>query len=124
MAGPLVAPWASEWWPEIVKCAEKGGHTAAEIIEEVARGKAIGWPVSDGFLLLARTADDFMLIWLCAGRNVRGWWQEAERDVSAFAKGIGCRGLRLEGRKGWRRILPHWERVGDEDLVLEFEVQR
>lgn len=115
-----MAPWLSDWWPQICETAERGGHTAAEIIEEVATGKAIGWPVSDGFLLLARTADDFLLIWLCAGRNVRDWWEDAERDVSAFAKGIGCQGLRLEGRKGWRRILPHWERAGDDDLVLKF----
>ena len=117
-------PWSSPWWADIVKTAERGGHTAAEIIEEVATGKAIGWPVDDGFLVLCRTERDEILIWLCAGKNVRSWWRDAERDISAFARSIGCVGLRLEGRKGWRKILPHWKQVGEEDLVLEFEVQR
>lgn len=117
MARPLVVPWASEWWPEIVKCAEKNGHTAAEIIEEVATGKAIGWPVRDGFLLLARTADDAILVWIGVGRGVRNWCAEAEAEVSAFARSVGCHKLRIEGRRGWQRVLPHWTRVG-EDLEL------
>lgn len=113
-----MSPWESPWWPEIVKCAERGGHTAAEVIEETVTGKAVGWPVDGGFLLLARTADDEMLIWLCAGENVRSWWRDAERDVSAFARAIGCRALRLEGRRGWRKILPHWRVLSDEEMIL------
>lgn len=101
-----------------MKCAERGGHTAAEIIEEFSTGKAVGWPVSDGFLVLARTADDAILIWLGVGRGVRGWCSEAESQISAFARALGCNRLRIEGRKGWQRILPHWTRVGD-DLELE-----
>lgn len=100
-----------------MKCAEKGGHTAAEIIEEVATGKAIGWPVDGGFLLLARTADDAVLIWIGVGRGVRTWCADAEAKVGAFARSVGCHKLRIEGRKGWQRILPHWTRVGD-DLEL------
>lgn len=112
-----MVPWRSSWWPEIVKCAERGGHTAAEIIEEVSAGKAVGWPVDDGFLLLARTHDDALLIWIGVGRGVRNWCGKAEEQVGAFAKAIGCHKLRIEGRKGWQRILPHWTRVGD-DLEL------
>ena len=112
-----MTPWSSEWWPDIVKCAEKNGHTAAEIIEEVEAGKAIGWPVRDGFLLLARTADDAILVWIGVGKGVRNWFAEAEADVGAFARSVGCHKLRIEGRKGWQRVLPHWTRVGD-DLEL------
>lgn len=81
-------------------------------------GHAIGWPVRDGFLVLVRAADDALVVWIGVGRGVRGWCGEAEAAVSAFAREIGCRCLRIEGRRGWRRILPHWERVGD-DLELE-----
>lgn len=116
------APWRSSWWPEICRCAEKGGHSAAEIIEEVEAGKAVGWPVADGFLLLARTHDDAMLVWIGVGRGVRGWFADAERDVGAFARTVGCNRLRIEGRKGWRRILPHWTQVGD-DLELLIDGQ-
>lgn len=110
-------PWASDWWPQLVKCAERGGRTAAEIIDEVTTGKAIGWPVSDGFLLLARTENDEILIWLGVGKGVRNWCGQAEEQLSAFARAVGCNKLKIEGRRGWQRILPHWTRVGD-DLEL------
>lgn len=114
-----MTPWSSVWWADIVKTAERGGHTAAEIIEEVASGKAVGWPVRDGYLLLARTHDDALLIWVGCGRGVRNWCGEAEEQISAFAKSIGCNRLRIEGRRGWRRILPHWTQIGDDlELIL------
>lgn len=100
-----------------MKCAEKGGYAAEEIIEETEAGRAMGWPVEGGFLLLARTHDDAMLIWVGVGRGVRDWCADAEARVSAFAKAVGCNRLRIEGRKGWRRILPHWKQIGD-DLEL------
>lgn len=110
-------PWDSEWWPQIVKCAERGGSQASDIIEKVGAGHAIGWPVADGFLVLERTFDDRLRIWIGVGKGVRHWCGEAEAAVSAFARAIGCRCLLIEGRKGWQRILPHWTRVG-EDLEL------
>ena len=111
-------PWRSRYWPEIVACAEKNGSSAAEIIEKVGAGHAIGWPVDGGYLVLCRAEDDALVVWIGVGRKVRHWCGKAESDVSEFARAIGCRALRVEGRKGWRRILPHWKRVGD-DLVLE-----
>lgn len=114
-------PWHSAWWPKIVKCAERGGHSASEIIEKVSLGHAMGWPVDGGFLVLERTEDDFIRIWLCAGRDVRSWWRDAEREVSMLAREVGCVGLKLEGRRGWRRILPHWTPISDEDLILMLE---
>lgn len=119
-----MTPWSSHWWPDIVKTAERGGHTANDVIVEVMKGHAIGWPVDGGYLVLCRTERDELLIWLCAGKNVRSWWRDAERDVSAFARSIGCVALRLEGRKGWRKILPHWTVLSDEDMVLPLANER
>lgn len=113
----VTLPWLSEWWPEIVKCAERGGHSALEIVEEVCLGHATGWPVEGGYLVLARTEDDRMLVWIGVGSGVRDWCGKAEREVSGFARSVGCVALRIEGRKGWRRILPHWTPIG-EDLEL------
>lgn len=114
----MVKPWDSPWWPEICECAAKGGKTAADIIEEVGAGHAIGWPVDDGFLVLCRADDDALVIWIGVGRGVRNWCAKAEHDVKEFARAVGCRALRIEGRKSWRRILPHWTQVGD-DLELK-----
>lgn len=116
-----MTPWLSEWWPEIVKCAERGGHSEQEVVEEVTRGHAIGFPVPDGFLVLARTEHDEMLVWIGVGRGVRHWCGEAERAVSELARSVGCKKLKIEGRKGWQRVLPHWTRVGEH---LELELSR
>lgn len=113
-----MTPWSSSWWPDIVKTAERGGSTASDIIDKVSAGHAMGWPVDGGFLVLERTTDDALRIWIGCGINVRDWCGTAEREVSAFAKEIGCNRLLIEGRRGWRRILPHWTQIGD-DLELK-----
>ena len=108
-----MTPWHSPWWSELVKCAERGGHSASEIIEEVSAGHAMGWPVDDGFLVITRSEDDAILVWLGVGRGVRTWNEKAERELLGLARSIGCTRLRIEGRPGWRRILSHWTQVGD-----------
>lgn len=113
-----MTPWSSEWWPLIVKTAERGGHTANDVIVEVMKGHAIGWPVDGGYLVLCRTEDDRILIWIGVGEGVRKWCGQAEAEIVEFARSIGCVALRIEGRKGWRRILPHWTQIGD-DLELK-----
>lgn len=80
----------------------------------------MGWPVDNGFLVLERTEDDSIRIWIGVGLNARQWCGTAEREISAFAREIGCNRLLIEGRKGWRRILPHWTQIGD-DLELPLE---
>lgn len=117
MAESLVMPWHTKWWPEIVRTAEKGGHSAIEVVDKVSAGHAIGWPVDGGYLVLCRSDDDRIVVWIGVGVGVRQWCGQAEKDVSAFARSVGCIALRIEGRKGWRRILPHWKQVGD-DLEL------
>lgn len=117
MNGPLLAPWDSLWWPRVIETAERNGHSEAEIVEAFRDGHAVGWDVGEGYLILARTEDDALLVWIGVGRGVRKWSDEATREVVAFSRAIGCDRLRITGRKGWQRVLPHWTRVGD-DLEL------
>ena len=112
-----MTPWSSIWWPQIVETAERGGSSATDIIDKVSAGHAMGWPVDNGFLVLERTEDDAIRIWIGVGLGVREWCRTAEREISAFGREIGCNRLLIEGRKGWRRILPHWTQIGD-DLEL------
>lgn len=106
-------PWESRWWPALCKCAAEGGSNGGEIIEKVLKGHSMGWPTADGFLVLDNAEDGACVIWLGVGNAVRDWCGEAEREVSAFARESGCTKLRIEGRKGWRRVLPHWTVVGE-----------
>ena len=117
-ARAIQKPWLSPWWAALVRCAEKGGHTGLDIVERVSAGRATGWPTASGYLVLERTEDRKLRIWLGVGRDVRRWCGEAERLVSDFARSVDCRALLIEGRRGWRRILPHWTPKG-EDLELD-----
>ena len=40
------------------------------------------------------------------GKNARRWIHGAADDFTRWAESIGCKELRLRGRKGWRRYLP------------------
>ena len=113
-----MAPWLSNWWPQIIETAKRGGSSATDIIDKVSAGHAMCWPVDNGFLVIERTEDDAIRIWIGCGLGVREWCGSAEREISAFAREIGCNRLLIEGRKGWRRILPHWTQIGD-DLELK-----
>ena len=101
----------------MIETAERNGHSEAEIREAFDNGHAVGWDVGDGYLILARTEDDALLVWIGVGRGVRAWSEEATQAVGAFARLVGCDRLRITGRKGWQRVLRHWDRVGD-DLEL------
>lgn len=114
----VTAPWLTEWWPQIVATGARGGQSAAHIIDKIVKGHSVGFPVGyDAYLVLDRAEDDALVISIGVGRNVRSWCGDAEASLIAFGRAVGCHKLRIEGRKGWRRILPHWARVGD-DLEL------
>lgn len=112
-------PWLTPWWGELVKCAEKGGKSGWDIVHQVSSGHAVGYEVCpDGYLVLERTHDDALRVWLGVGRGVRNWHSLAEQNVVRFANEIGCNKLLIEGRKGWRRVLKHWTVNDDGDLEL------
>lgn len=114
-------PWLSRWWPEIVTLAEKGGSSAAEVIDKVTRQHAFGLEVHpDSHLVVACAEDGALVVWLGVGRNARSWIGEAEAELRRQAARLDMTSLRIEGRKGWRRLLPHWEPVG-EDLTLNLQ---
>lgn len=85
------------------------GHTA--VIED-----------SRFVMLLDRATDGACVVWLCAGERVRDWHQEMERRVGEFARARGCDRLRIEGRKGWVRALPHWTKVAEHDGEVTLEL--
>ena len=40
-------------------------------------------------------------------------------DLEAFAREHDCRALRMEGRKGWARVLPHYGWKADPKVIFE-----
>ena len=40
-------------------------------------------------------------------------------DMEAFARAHGCKTMRMEGRKGWRRVLPDYGWKEDQKVIYE-----
>jgi len=106
-------------WDDIYKLAERSGHSRDMVDRKLAMGHTVAFETDDFLMLIDRAVDDALVIWLCVGAHVREWFGRAEAIVIAFAKQIGCDKLRIEGRKGWLRVLPHWQHVRtDGDCVV------
>lgn len=107
-------------WDALVACAKRGGHSEEEIRDKLATEHAIRWPVVGGELVLCRTEDDACLVWLGVGDGKA--LQACECAVKAFAREVGCKCLRIEGRKGWKRRLPHWTLVAENNETVKLEL--
>jgi hypothetical protein len=68
-------------------------------------GTAIAAAVTD---LVCTDVDKVCLIAAAGGVRMRGWLHLLER-VEAFARDEHCTVVRLMGRKGWARMLPHYQ---------------
>lgn len=107
-------------WAELVACAERGGHSEAELRDKIAAGHSMEWPVEGGCMVLSRTVDDALLVWLGVGDGAA--LMRAEPAVMALARRLGCTKLRIEGRRGWRRKLPHWTCRDEDDGTVTLEL--
>lgn len=69
---------------------------------DVAERRAIGAGVTEIFDY-PRKRVCFLVLW--ASDAPRSRWLESLQTVERWAKGQGCKGMRLLGRKGWARVL-------------------
>lgn len=84
-------------------------HDWVQVCDWLAEGSAQVWNVNDeAFVLTLANNDNEIEVLMCGGKNARAnvpVWEAAMLSCPAHK---GCT-LRLEGRKGWRRYLPHWD---------------
>lgn len=106
-------------WPALVKCAERGGSSEQELQRKIDMGHTVLWPVTGGCFALDRAVDGACVVWLGVGQMKA--LVEAENAITAWAKAQGCTKVRIEGRKGWQRVFPHWENKGFVDGVVRLE---
>ena len=106
-------------WQQLVACAEKGGSSEAELQRKIDEGHTVLWPTENGCLALDRAVDGACVIWLGVGDMRQIVAQE--EAIIAWAKERGCTSVRIEGRKGWQRIFPHWHNAGWDDGIVRLE---
>lgn len=78
-------------------------------------GRALLWIVWDGTLRAAVTTKivdtpnkRLCVITACGGRGVRDW-VGLVAEIERYAAAECCDAVRLTGRRGWKRFLPHYQ---------------
>lgn len=91
-------------------------ETEADVVADLAAGRAQLWGASDGALVTQLVAADepIVHVWL-GGGNMRSLIA-LQPGVEAWGRAQGAKALWINGRKGWARALRRcgFELVGDE----------
>ncbi len=109
-------------WPRVRGLVESTfwrGRSEGDIdtvFADLMHQRALLWIVWDGRKILAALVTKLIresqglvcLITACAGIELRRW-KHVISDIEAFAKAEGCFCVRMEGRRGWKRILPDYQ---------------
>lgn len=111
----------TDLWRDLVECAKKGGSTEDELARKIERGHTVIWKTDDGCLALDKATDGACVAWLGVGKGAMRQLVAQEPSIAEWALRQGCNTLRIEGRKGWLRMFPHWEFVGWVDGVARLE---
>jgi hypothetical protein len=98
--------------------------SVSELDTDVLSGRALLWIVhSDERGIEAATVTRLDLtehskvctILACGGAE-RSRWLQLLPEIENYAKAEGCDGVRLYGRRGWKRALPEYREIG---VVME-----
>ncbi len=126
VAGPLVAPTlvlspAVRGW--LAPAVAKGGHSWEEIEAKLAAGHACVWEGSAGAVFTQVDEDGVCDVVLGGGSGAKAWVADMERAIRAHPAHRDVCMYRIWGRKGWRRLFPHWRFAGVEGglTVLELD---
>lgn len=99
-----------------------GAHTLDTLKVELEAGRSQLWIVHDDGVRAAvvttinvHPVSRVCLIWLCAGDGLREW-VHLIADIEAWAAGLGCSRVSLQGRPGWGRVLPDYDKT---KIILE-----
>ena len=105
-----------------------GSHTVADVCADLRQGKAQLWIAGDGETIdgiVVTTVTQYpqrkeCFIWLLAGERGSAYsWpriNEMLGEIETWAKTLGCDLVSLEGRSGWERVLPDYEKT---KVILE-----
>jgi len=101
--------------------ADAAGYPLEALESDLAAGKAMLWHF-DGMTVTSEVDEEGVCdIRLGGGKMTREALRELEHAVLTSPFHIGVKKLRVWGRKGWLRLLPHWTFCGMEDGLAILE---
>lgn len=120
---------AQEIWPAarpLIERAYKDGDqdVPPTILHDLTKGRRVLWLAVDGeeniiaamlTQLFQMNSGKMLKMQECGGERMHEW-KHLRRRIEDYAKAEGCTRVLVEGRPGWERIMPDYERVA---VVLE-----
>lgn len=118
---------AGQVWPRVRSMAGQAPDktdmgTLAELDTDVLSGRALLWIVCEDAIEAAVVTrldltehSKVCTILACGGKNVRKGLHLLD-SIESYARVEGCDGVRLYGRRGWKRALPDYREIG---VVME-----
>ncbi|MEM8616614.1 MAG: hypothetical protein AAGF20_06730 [Pseudomonadota bacterium] len=112
-------PLTAAAFRELDRAVKRDGHCWKELTSWLSKGVAQVWSISGhAYVLTLANEDEEIEVLLAGGERAKecvGPWEAAMRAHPAHRG----KTLRIEGRKGWSRLLKHWDR---RDGVLYLKV--
>lgn len=106
----------------LTPAANRAGYSLANLEHKLSTGHAMLWHF-DGMTVTSEVDEEGVCdIRLGGGKMTREALRELERAVLTSPFHIGVKKLRVWGRKGWLRLLPHWTFCGMEDGLAILEL--
>lgn len=101
--------------------ARAAGYSLDTLDADLAAGKAMLWHVGDITATSEVDEENACDMRLAGGKMTFATMRELERVVTTSPFHVGVIKYRIWGRKGWRRVYPHWKFCGMEDGLAILE---
>ncbi len=87
-----------------------GSHTSVDVLDAIKNGQAQFFPLANSVIvteIIDYPQMSVCRIWLAGGEMEE--LLEAEKKIAEWARGLGCSGMEIIGRKGWERQLADYK---------------
>lgn len=95
-------------------------HAPEDVAQAVKEGRMQAWTLGNSLIITevlefprAKALNVFMAVGNMAEVMA------LQPQLEAYGRQHGCKALRMEGRKGWTRILPHYGWKPDKKVIFE-----
>lgn len=104
-----IAPLDDRAFLALNPAAQRDGHDWVQICDWLNTGCAAVWKIGEsGYVLTLANGDNEIEVLLAGGERAAECAVHWEREMHARPEHAGMT-LRVEGRKGWKRILRDWD---------------
>ena len=117
------------YWPRIAPhlerfCRETAIGDLESLYRDLQDARKQCWGMAEGsrisLICLTSIENSICWIWACVGKEeLMGQFEEGLAQITSWAHSIGCKALRVRGRKGWQRRLRDFKTL---EIILEKEI--